>query len=102
MSDPVKAITNRLKRSCKPFADLSLERASTSDWRSLLFDGARHHIEVDLSGSGIDAALTALQETAASPDFAIGGHLIADIQTTVTARNGKTASVVVDVLTIEN
>lgn len=102
MSDPVKAIVRRLRQCCEAHAPLRLERSHSRAWQSLLFDGSRHDIRVGLSGSGIDLALAELRAALAEPDFAIPGHIVADLRLVTVDRAGDDASVGLEALTIED
>lgn len=66
MTDPVKAIARRIGHRCRRFAVTEIRSERSTPWRSLLFDGGRHHIELSLRGDGVDAALTALEDEIAA------------------------------------
>lgn len=102
MSDPVEAIARRLRQCCEAHALLRLERSHSRAWQSLLFDGSRHDIRVALSGSAIDLALAELRTTLAEPDFAIPGHIVADLRLMTVDHAGDDASVSLEALTIED
>jgi len=101
MTDPVKAIARRIGHRCRRFAVTEIRSERSTPWRSLLFDGGRHHIELSLRGDGVDAALTALEDEIAAAGFAISGHFIAELQIAEVTRSGCDALVMLDALTIE-
>lgn len=102
MSDPVKAIAGRLQRCCTPLAALTLERSESRPWQSLLYDGARHHIRIALSGPDADRAIDRLRGTLDESDFPIPGHIIADLRLSAVDRDGETRIVSFEALTIRD
>lgn len=101
MSDPVKAIARRVARRCLPFATAALSNGSSRPWRSLLFDGARHHITFSISGARLDEAIEAVRDEVDTADFAIAGHLVAELRVAGVIRTGDEALITLDALTIE-
>ncbi|KKC27412.1 hypothetical protein [Sphingomonas sp. SRS2] len=102
MTDPIKAITGRIRRRCGSLADLSLEQGISDPWQSLLFDGGRHHIALRLDGERIDEAIVALQDEVGVPDFVIPGHLVAEISVAAIDRCADHALIKLDAVTIRN
>jgi hypothetical protein len=102
MSDPIKAITSRIDRRCGALATTALRRGESDPWQSLTFDGGRHRIELSLSGLRIDDALDALREEIGAADFAIPGHMIAEIRIADIERHDGEALVRLDAMTIAN
>ncbi len=101
MTDPIKAIARRIGRCCAPLATTEIHHQSSASWRSLLFDGARHRIEISLSGERREEALEALEEAISDADFAIARHLVAELHVAEVARNESDLLVTIDALTIE-
>jgi hypothetical protein len=101
MTDPVKAIARRIGRRCSSFAVTTVQDRRSAPWRSLLFDGARHRIELSLSGARTGEALEALEREIGDPDFPIAGHCVAELRVTDVARRGDGLLVTLDALTIE-
>lgn len=102
MSDPVKAIANRIRHRCASLAETHLNHAESEGWQSLLFDGGRHRIDLRVSGARLDEALDALRAEVEVADFTIPGHLVADIQLANIRRNAGEALVRLEALTIRN
>lgn len=100
MSDPVKAITRHIRERCGGLADLSVERGDSDHWQSLLFDGGLHHIALRLDGDHIEEAISVLRREIDTPDFAIPGHLLADLSITAIDRNPSYAVIKIEALTI--
>lgn len=101
MTDAVKAITGRIRRRCGDLADLLLEGSDSASWQSLLFDGGRHRIAIRLGGDRVDAAIEALRDEIAAPDFEIPGHVVAEINITAIDRDAGDAVIRLDALTIQ-
>jgi hypothetical protein len=101
MTDPVKAIARRIGRRCAPLAATEVRDGRSTQWRSLLFDGARHRIELGLSGDRAEEALDVLEEVIGDADFFIAGHLVAELRVASVSRSGGDLLVTLDALTIE-
>lgn len=101
MTDPVKAITRRISQRCGTFATTELHDHRSAPWRSLLFDGANHRIELRLFGGHVKKALDALEAEIGDPDFAISGHIVAEIKIVEVDHIGTAALVTIDALTIQ-
>lgn len=102
MSDPVKAIVGALRRSCGPLATLSIAAERSAAWHSLLFDGGRHHVRIALSGENAAQALDVMSCAIGHPEFAIPGHIVADIRLSGIEHDGKDALVSLEALTIRD
>jgi hypothetical protein len=102
MSDPVKAIGRRIRQHCMPFAVASVRKSRSRPWRSLLFDGARHRIDLSINGGQIDEAIDALHDAIDEAGFGIAGHLVAELRIANIERDGEQALVTLDALTIES
>jgi hypothetical protein len=101
MTDPVSAIARRIRGRCGSFAVAAVHDCRSYPWRSLLFDGARHRMKLRLSGERTEEALEALEEEIGDDDFAIAGHLVADLRVAEVVRTGGDVLVTLDALTIE-
>ena len=102
MSDPVKAIARQLQRRCAGLAATTIRGEKSDRWRSLLFDGARHQIVLDVGDGLVDDALEAIRDMIETDGLTIIGHLIAEIRVAEVDRSGDGARVVLDALTIES
>lgn len=87
---------------------LVIEDLQESPWASLTFTGTRHHLELRLSGSeqAVEEAASALSTWTDEADPLPGGHFLAEVQITETAREiGGTGRMLLclrlDALTIE-
>ena len=101
MTDPVNAIARQVGRRCAPFAVAGVDDRRSVPWRSLLFDGACHRIELSLSCERVDEALSALEEMTGDADFAVAGHLVVELRVAEVTRTGQDLLVTLDAITIE-
>jgi hypothetical protein len=102
MSDPAKAIALRLRRCCRGLADATLRRADSARWDSLLFDGGRHRIILQLDGPRTDAAIEAIRSAVSAEPFEIPGHLIAEIRLAGIERRTDPPMLTVEALTVRS
>lgn len=87
---------------------LVIEDLQETPWASLTFNGTRHHLDLRLSGSAqaVEEAADALSTWTEEADPLPGGHFLAEVQITETAREiGGTGRMLLclrlDALTIE-
>ncbi len=85
-----------------------IEDLQEAPWASLTFTGTRHQLEVRLNGGSqeLAEAVAALESWSEDADLLPGGHFLAEVQVTETARevgvDGRMAlSLRLDALTIE-
>ena len=77
---------------------LSLAESEMQRWASATFTGARHRITlVGAASPALDGWLAALPET----DFALRGHLVADVQVVHVCRVGRALTATIEALTVE-
>jgi hypothetical protein len=71
---------------------------SAAPWASVTFSGARHRIGVSVADApGVGKWIERLPEA----EFAIPGHIVADLAVTATARRGGRVAVTIEALTVE-
>ena len=56
-----------------------LSEFRSTDWQSLTFIGERHHIHLRIPGPGADAIVHRMTAGLEDVEFAIPGHVVADI-----------------------
>lgn len=77
---------------------VTIPKFEVQRWASATFVGAQHSITLAAQASpALDSWLAALPET----EFALRGHLVADLTVTVIARDGDAVSIALEVLTVE-
>ncbi|MFN3387455.1 MAG: hypothetical protein ACK40O_00875 [Allosphingosinicella sp.] len=99
-----KALRRLLAAQFPRFRGLvDVELVESSDWNSVTFTGARHHLRVLLEGEGAGAAASAFLEELIELELPITGHLVAEIGLRVDERRdgGAWARVELDALTVE-
>jgi hypothetical protein len=73
-------------------------RTTSQCWASITFEGARHQIELRLAGR---AQADAFEQDLAESEFALRGHLLADIRVSSRRAEGESVVLEVEALTIE-
>lgn len=77
---------------------VTVAEADWTRWASVTFTGARHHLTLAAEASpSLDAWLQALPEA----EFALRGHLVADLVVTQVRGFGDAATVMLEILTVE-
>jgi hypothetical protein len=56
-----------------------LSEFQSTDWQSLTFIGERHHVHLRIPGPGADAIVGRMTADLEDVEFAIPGHVVADI-----------------------
>ncbi|MBO9711403.1 hypothetical protein [Sphingomonas sp.] len=75
-----------------------LAAADWTRWASVTFSGARHMFAIEGEASdALDAWLAALPEA----EFALSGHLVADLTVMSARRQGEAVRAEIEVLTVE-
>lgn len=74
-------------------------RGEWRHWASATFVGARHNLTISAPASpALDSWLAGLAEA----DFALAGHLVADLVVKAVRREGETVEVEIEALTVES
>jgi hypothetical protein len=77
---------------------VTVARHEASGWASATFSGARHRLTIEARATtGFDRWLAALPEA----DFALRGHLVADVTVGSVEKSEGRARVVIEALTVE-
>ena len=84
MRMPLSEAASALLRALLARAGVSRDRILLSefrstDWQSLTFIGERHHIHLRIPGPGADAIVRRMTANLEDVEFAIPGHVVADI-----------------------
>lgn len=95
----VSTLLERRLRIAAEAAGVSIEiAASTSTpWASATFNGARHHLTLDLTLAGEEAGFAQWLATLPEADLPLRGHLVADVIVTRTTERAAT----IEALTVE-
>ena len=68
-------------------APVAFETLSSRPWASITFAGERHRLALLLPGPGAQAAADAFLDGLEDREFALRGHILADIEATGVARD---------------
>jgi hypothetical protein len=77
---------------------VSIAEADLTRWASVTFTGARHMLKLTGAAS---AALTRWIAALPETEFALRGHLVADLSVEAVRRAGAAVTVMLEVLTVE-
>ena len=81
---------------------VAIEEPIGRPWASVTFSGARHSLALSLQGTGAGAAADAFLDGLAEREFALRGHILADIVLVGDRRrsHGKDVRLVLEALTV--
>ena len=82
-----------LKRAGTSRDRILLTEIQSTEWQSLTFVGERHRMQLKISGADAAAAVQRLRDGLEDAEFALPGHIVADIALTgqsTTAPDGTT------------
>ena len=102
MTDPVKALVKALRRRCSGLVDIVLDDRCSEDWRTMLFDGARHRFTLLVQAEDIGEALADVKSAMAAPDLFLPGHLIVDLDCETHEIDANHATILMTARTIED
>ncbi len=104
--DATVALLRALRERIGDDADVLVERVTSKAWVSATFTGARHMVDLRLSGAAADAAADALLDNLDEAEFRLRGHILADIGLVSQRRYGLDGAIVValslEALTVED
>jgi hypothetical protein len=95
-------LSRALHRHFASFAGaLGVEEPVSRSWASITFSGERHRLRLSLGGAGAAAAGDAFLDGLAEREFALRGHILADIALVGDEREGDTVRLTLEALTVE-
>jgi hypothetical protein len=101
--DPGRELTRAL---CAAFSGrpATVEELSSRGWASITFTGARHELTLRLEGGGADAAADGFLAGLTEREFALRGHILADIALLADERRdgGELVRLRLEALTVED
>lgn len=81
----------------------AITQATMRPWCSATFVGAQHRLVLTLTGPDANEAATTLAAALAEADFALSGHIVADVAVDALLREGPdSTTLVLAILTIED
>ena len=100
-ADAATAFLEALRARLLPFAGFVLDEIKSRRWASVTFQGARHEIDFRLEGEGAEAAAGRFLGGLDARDFALKGHLLANLTLVAQERHPGFARIRLDALTVE-
>jgi hypothetical protein len=97
-----------LKRALRVYfvllgAPLTDETLASRPWASITFSGERHRLTLCLPGPGAEAAADTFLDGLEERDFALRGHILADIEATGSQRDADgQVRLTLEALTVED
>ena len=79
-----------------------VESIRSRSWASATFIGARHELVFGLSGASADAAANTFLARLDGIEFALRGHIVADIALVSDERRADGARIAIEALTVED
>ena len=83
------------------FASFALEEIRSRRWTSVTFQGGRHELAFSLEGEGAEEAAGRFLSRLDARNFALRGHLVADVSLVAQERRPGFARIRLDALTVE-
>jgi hypothetical protein len=80
---------------------IAIEAPVSRRWASVTFSGERHRLRVYLGGAGAAAAADAFLDGLDEREFALRGHILADIALVGDEREGDAVRLTLEALTVE-
>ncbi|MEA3013283.1 MAG: hypothetical protein QOD42_1828 [Sphingomonadales bacterium] len=94
-----------LKRALRVYfvklgAAVAIESLASRPWASITLSGERHRLSLCLPGPGAAAAADAFLDGLAERDFALGGHILADIALVERSEEDEQVRLILEALTV--
>lgn len=106
MSGPLNDATTALLAAVRALAERTacfvLEDVRSRRWASVTFQGARHELAFRLEGDGAEAAAAQFVAGLEAAEFALPGHILADIALVDEERQPGCARLRIEALTVED
>ena len=99
-ADPQNALIAAIAAQLLP-ATVSVVQHRSTPWASATFTGARHDIDLTVEGPDAPCKARFFVESAPTADYAINGHLVADVVVTTYLVANNVVQLSVEILTVE-
>jgi hypothetical protein len=83
-------------------AAVAIESLASRPWASITFSGERHRLVLCIPGPGAAAAADAFLDGLAERDFALSGHVLADIVLAERCDEDEQVRLILEALTVED
>lgn len=100
--DATSALLRALRDKLACAERIGFEEIVSRSWASATFLGARHEIVLTLDGEGAGEAADSFVEGLSEKEFALRGHILADIVLVSDSRASGHARIVLEALTVED
>ena len=101
LTDAATAFLRAVRERFVDFAGFALVEMRSRSWASVAFRGARHELAFRLEGEGAEEAAGRFLSGLRARDFALRGHLLADVSLVAEERRPGRASIRLEALTVE-
>jgi len=101
LTDAASALLRAVRVHFAHFAGFVLEEVRSRGWASVTFRGARHELVFRLEGEGAGEAAGRFLSGLDPRDFALRGHLLADLSLVAEERRPGWARIRLQALTVE-
>jgi hypothetical protein len=102
-TDAATALLRALRGAFGAFGGtLVVEELRSRRWASITFTGARHELRFRLEGPDAGAEATRFLATMEAAEFALRGHVLADIALVFETREEGCAVIAIEALTVED
>ncbi|MBV9930859.1 MAG: hypothetical protein JO013_07930 [Alphaproteobacteria bacterium] len=102
MGDAGTALLRALRAMLEGAGALVVEEVRSRRWASVTFAGARHELALRLEGDGAEAAAARFVAGLDAAEFALAGHIVADIALVAEERRRGCARLRIEALTVED
>lgn len=101
LTDAATALLDAVRVHFVHYAGFVLEEMRSRRWASVTFRGGRHELVFRLEGEGAEAAAGHFLSGLRARDFALPGHLLADLSLVAEERRPGCARIRLEALTVE-
>ena len=101
VDEPAAALLRRV-RALAAFPALKVEEVRSRAWASVTFGGARHELWLRLEGAGAEEAADRLLAQLGTAEFALRGHIVADIALVSQERRPGSVRLRIEALTVKD
>jgi hypothetical protein len=98
--DPLDVLVDAIEAQLLP-AHVCVTKRCSTPWASVTFTGARHDIELVVEGDNALDSARFFVDSSPAADYAIEGHLVADVAVTSYLIMGDDVRLSLEILTVE-
>jgi len=101
-NDATTAFLRAIRLNLLNFQGFALEEIRSRRWTSATFAGARHELSFRLEGEGAEAAAKSFLARLRAAEFALRGHVLADIALVSEKYDPGRVTIRIEALTVED